>query len=52
MYKTKYLGLTSQYDLMLDLKIKVGHCDLFSWVSDFALYLEDYLIHKINIWGL
>ena len=36
----------SQYDLMLDLKIKVGHCDYISWFSDFALYFEDYLMYK------
>ena len=24
---------TSQYDLMLDLKIKVGHCDLYFMVQ-------------------
>ena len=29
----------SQYDLMLDLKIKVGHCDLYFMVSDFEGYL-------------
>ena len=46
----------SQYDLMLDLKIKVGHCDLYfmvsvmyiSWFSDFALYLEGYLTYKYD----
>ena len=27
------LGLMSQYDLMLDLKIKVGHCDLYFMVQ-------------------
>ena len=37
----------SQYDLMLDLKINVGHCDLYvSWFSDIGLYLEDYLMYK------
>ena len=34
----------SQYDLMFDLKIKMGHCDLYFMVHDFALYFEDYLI--------
>ena len=29
MYKHDTLGLMSQYDLMLDLKIKVGHCDQY-----------------------
>ena len=36
----------SQYDLMLDLKIKVGHCDLYFMVSDFASYFEGYLMYK------
>ena len=36
----------SQYDLMLHLKIKVGHCDLISWFNDFALSLEGYLMYK------
>ena len=32
MYKHDTL-LTSQYDWMLDLKIKVGHCDLYFMVQ-------------------
>ena len=37
----------SQYDLMLDLKTKVGQSDLYiSWFSDFASYLEGYLVYK------
>ena len=28
MYKHDTLGVMSRYDLMFDLKIKVGHCDL------------------------
>ena len=32
-----YLGIMSQYDLMLDLKIKVGHCDLYFMVQWFCL---------------
>ena len=36
----------SQYDLMLDHKIKVGHCDLFYGSVIFALYLEGYLMYK------
>ena len=31
-------------DPMFDLKINVGHCDLYFMVQWFALYLEDYLI--------
>ena len=42
----------SQYDLMLDLKIKVGHCDLYLMVSDFALYFEGYLMYKHENMGL
>ena len=26
-------GIMSQYDLMLDLKIKVGHCDLYFMIQ-------------------
>ena len=26
-------GMMSQYDLMIDLKIKVGHCDLYFMVQ-------------------
>ena len=38
----------SLYELMLHLKIKVSHCDLYFmvWVSDFAIYLEGYLMYK------
>ena len=42
----------SQYDLMLDLKIKVGHCNVYFMVtrfSDFAFYLEGYLMYKHDI---
>ena len=39
----------SQYDLKFDLKIKVGHCDLYFMVQViFALYLEDSLMYKHN----
>ena len=34
----------SQYDLMLDLKIKLGHCDLYYFMIQ--LYFEDYLMYK------
>ena len=30
----------SKYDLMLDLKIKVGHLTYISWFSDFALFFK------------
>ena len=44
----------NQYDLMFDLKINVGHCDLYSMVflPYFALYLEDYLMYKQYYLGL
>ena len=29
----------------VDLKINVGHCDLYIWSIDFAFYLEDF-----NLW--
>ena len=42
----------NQYDLMLDLKIKVGQIVTYiSWFSGFALYLEDYLIYEPDAWG-
>ena len=28
---------------MFDLKLKVSHCDLYSWFLDFPLNLEDYV---------
>ena len=40
---TSYVGIMSQYDPMSDLK---------SWSSDFALYLEDILIHEHHTLGL
>ena len=46
---TPYFGIMSPYDLMFDLKINVGHCRS----SDFALYLEDYLMcehHYLGLW--
>ena len=32
----------SQYDPKFDLKINIGHYDLYSWSSDFAVYIEDF----------
>ena len=37
MYNYDTLEKMSQYDLMLDLKIKVGHCDLYFMVQRFCL---------------
>ena len=39
-----------QYDQTFDLKVNVDHCDLLS--SDFALYLEDYLMYVHHTLGL
>ena len=36
----------------LTLKINIGYCDLYSWSSDFALYLEDYLMKENHYLGL
>ena len=36
----------SQYDLMLDFKIKWVTVTDISWFSDFALYIEGYLMYK------
>ena len=38
--------------MMLDLKIKVGHCDLYFMVSDFTSYFEGYLMYKDDNVGL
>ena len=32
-YEHHYFGIMSQYDLMFDLKINVGHCDLYFMVQ-------------------
>ena len=29
----------NEYDLTFDPKVRIDHCDLISWFSDFALYL-------------
>ena len=45
----------SQYDPTFVLKINVGHCDLYvymSWSSGFALYLEDYFMYEHHTLGL
>ena len=41
----------SKYDLMLDFKIKVGHCDLYFMVSDYASYFEGNLMYKHDNMG-
>ena len=45
----------NEYDQTFDLKINVGHCDLYiPWSSDFALhmYLEEYLMYEQYYLGL
>ena len=42
------LGIMSQCGLIFDLKIFVGHCDLYFMVHSFALYLEDCLIYECH----
>ena len=51
-YMNIIIGIMNQYDPIHDLKINVGHCDLYLWSSDFVLYLEDYLICEHHPWGL
>ena len=33
-----------EYDKTFDRKVFLGHCDLISWFSDFALYLDSQLV--------
>ena len=40
----------SQCDPTFDLAINLGHTYI-SWTSDFALYLEDYLMGEHHIFG-
>ena len=35
----------SKYDQAFDPNILIGHCDLISRFSDFALYLDTQLVH-------
>ena len=35
----------SEYDLTLDPNKLIGHCDLISQFSDFALYLDTQLVY-------
>ena len=34
-----------EYDQAFDPNILIGHCDLISWFSDFALYLDTQLVY-------
>ena len=43
----------NQYDPRFDLKINVAHVTYILWSSDFALYLEDFLMyehHSLGLW--
>ena len=33
-----------EYDKTFDRKVFLGHCDLISWFSDFALYLDTFIL--------
>ena len=33
-----------EYDKTFDRKVFLGHCDLISWFSDFALFLDTQLV--------
>ena len=35
-----------EYDKTFDCKVFLGHCDLISWFSDFALYLDTQLVYE------
>ena len=41
----------SQYDPTVDLKVNVGHCDLYFMVSGFMLHLEDNLMYGYHSLG-
>ena len=47
-----YFGRMNQYDQTCDLKINVVTVTYIPWSSDFALYLEDYLMHEHYYLGL
>ena len=34
------------YDKTFDPKVVLGHCDLISWLSDFAIYLGTQLVYE------
>ena len=46
-------GILVPCDPMNDHLLYLGHCDLYiSWFSDFALYLEYYLLDKCHTWDI
>ena len=40
------------YDKTFDPEVFLGHCDLISWFSDFALYLDTQLIYFLTSFRL
>ena len=38
-------SIMSEYDQAFDSNILIGHCDLISQLSDFALYLDTQLVY-------
>ena len=40
------------YDKTFDPKVVVGHYDLISWFSDFALYLGTQLVHEHTVFTI
>ena len=40
-----FFQIMSEYDQTFDPNILIGHCDLFSRFSDFALYLDTQLVY-------
>ena len=53
-YELNTSGIMCQYDTTFDLKINVGHCDIFHGLMIFALYLEleDHLMYEHHSLGL
>ena len=45
-------GILLPCDPMNDHLLYLGHCDLYFMVSDFALYLEYYLLDKCHTWDI
>ena len=45
-------GILLPCDPMNDHLLYLGHCDLYLWFSDFALYLEYYLLDKCHTWDI
>ena len=40
------------YDKTFDPEVLLGHCDLISWFSDFALYLDTQLVFFLTSFRL